>query len=1128
MKLIDSFLFAIRKRIPIECYQMKKWILALSCFACSSTFLVSCFAFGEDAPGKELLRGRPAVKSTNLKPATLPLEFVEGERIAFVGNSLAEKMNLYGNFETQLHLRFPDKKLMVRNFSRPADEVSIRQRPGNYDLLDDPIYNFAPDTVFCFFGFNESYAGADGIDAFVRGYDSFLTQFSERYPRDDKGNRVRFVIVGPIAFEDTNDPLMPVSKDLNANIEKYSAAAKSVAEKKGVPFIDLYRASLEALNAEKGCQYTLAGYQVNAKGDKLVADLLTRALFGDAKSKSDLGAETANRVREIVVDKSWVHLQDYRMLNGWYVYGGRRTFDQETFPREYNKIRQMSAVRDQAIWDIVAGKPNVIVDDSKSETLYTPSTRFGTSTQKYSEPAELKYLTPDEFISATTVPSDLEIKTFADETQFPELAKPVQLNFDNRGRLWVSCMPTYPQWRPGEKRPNDKLLILEDTDNDGRADKCKVFYDRLHCPTGFEFFNGGVLVVDQPRLIWLKDNDGDDVADQVVEIMDGWGTDDTHHTIGAFEFSHGGLLHMLEGVAMSTTLETPWGPKRWQGAAGSFVFDPKTFEVSRFTTPGYGNPWCMMFEPWGQGIVGDGTNAQQHWATGLSGNQIGPRRGLNAIFDNQGMRPAIGNELIISRHFPDSMQGQFTYACVINMNGLPRFSFKEDGAAFAGARLMNADNTPNDLIRSKDKNFRPADPQIGPDGALWFGDWCNALIGHMQYSQRDPNRDHSHGRVYRLVAKDRPFVKPVTQFGKSEIELLEQLREYEPRTRARARNELSARPKDRVTQAVSTWISKIPATDPERERLLCEGVWILQSHHVIDSKLLNQVLHSSEPRARSAAVHVICDLRRLIPNAFDLISSLCDDPSPRVRAEVVRALSYFQSEASVDGILKIAASEQDQWLSYVVEHSIAATQSTWEPLYKSGALAKKNEKGAAAVDAFLATSGPGIAAEKHIKLLLEPPQVAKQVARNNAYAALESLKGNAKNGQAVFARVCANCHRIADKGYQFGPELTNAATKITRHDLIESIVEPSAKMDPKYISTIVRTTDDEVLVGFVTSETDDELVLSLPEGKSKTLNKKEDVADRKVALQSSMPENLGATVAPTEFLDLIEYLTTLK
>lgn len=1084
----------------------------------------------KEVGGKELLAPPSRARRPDLKPAVLPLDFFEGERIAFVGNSLAEKMNLHGHLETQLHLAFPDKKLKVRNFARPADEVTVQQRPGSYALLDDPMYHFSPDTVFTFFGFNESYAGPDGVDSFVRNYVRFLEQFSEKYTRDETGSKVRFVLVGPIAFEDTNDPLLPPSQPINANIAAYSAALKRVAAETGWPLVELFDSTQSAFQNEPGCQYTLAGFQVTSAGDRLVADLLSKQLFGDRVGKNPVTSQSARvaELRSLVNDKSWIHLQDYRMVNGWYVYGGRRTWDHETFPREYNKIRQMAQRRDVAIWEVAAGRPTPKIDDSSTEELIVPPTRFGTNVQKYSEPAELKYLTPDEFIAATTVADGLEIQLFADETRFPEIAKPVQLNFDNKGRLWVACMPTYPQWRPGDGRPNDKLVILEDTDGDGSADRSKIFYDKLHCPTGFEFFNGGVLVVDQPRLIWLKDTDGDDVADLVVEILDGWGTDDTHHTIGAFEFSHGGLLHMLEGVAMSTTLETPWGPKRWQGAAGSFVFDPKTFEISRFTTPGYGNPWCMLFEPWGQGVVGDGTNAQQHWATALSGSQIGPRRGLNPIFDNQGMRPALGNEIIISKHFPDSMQGQFTYACVINMNGMPRFSFRDDGAGFTGERFMFEDKKPDDLIRSTDKNFRPADPQIGPDGALWFGDWCNALIGHMQYSQRDPNRDHSRGRIYRLVAKGRPLVQPVTQHGKSELELLEQLREYEPRTRARARRELADRPTQVVVTAVKKWIDTIPANDPERDRLLTEALWALQNHHVLDRALLDTVLASKEPRARAAAVHFVSDFTRWIPDALARFQKAAQDEHPRVRAEAARALSFFQDPAAVDSLMQLASKENDQWLNYVVEHAIGATQQTWEPLYRSGELAKRHEKAIPFIDRYLASSGPGLAAEKHIKVLVQPADPLLQIQRNNAYEALESLRGNAKNGQQVFARVCANCHKVGDKGYQFGPELTNVGTRLNRHDLIESIVEPSAKMDKKYISEQIRTNDDEVVIGFVAQETDDELILSLPEGKSRTLNKKEDIADRKQALQSSMPENLGVTVAPTEFLDLIEYLTGLK
>ena len=158
--------------------------ITFRCFVFSAISALSSLGFvnallaqDKDVPGKEILKAPPRPKRPDFKPAKLPLEFFEGERIAMVGNSTAEKMNLYGHFETRLHLRFPEKKLVVRNFGRPADEVGSRQRPGNYDLLDDPLYSFSPDTVLCFFGFNESYAGPEGVDGFKRGYLSFLQQF---------------------------------------------------------------------------------------------------------------------------------------------------------------------------------------------------------------------------------------------------------------------------------------------------------------------------------------------------------------------------------------------------------------------------------------------------------------------------------------------------------------------------------------------------------------------------------------------------------------------------------------------------------------------------------------------------------------------------------------------------------------------------------------------------------------------------------------------------------------------------------------------------------------------------------------------------------------------------------------
>lgn len=1105
--------------------------LALHClfaFVLCTRINVNCYA-ATPSSGPQLPSAD--AKRVALPPSALPLRFVPHERVALVGNSLAERMNLFGHFETLLHTRFPKQELQIRNFARPCDAVDYIQRPSNYTTIDDPLKVFGADTYLCFFGFNEAFAGAAGEQSFRESYKKYLDEMTQQYSREG-GQAPRYVLISPVAWELTDNPLWPDAKERNEKLRRYAQIVADVARERGLAYVDLFTPT-EALFAEQpGMQLTINGCHLNEAGDREVAVLLDRTLFGDTTA-ANLDSDKFQKLRAAVNDKSWVHLQDYRMLNGWYVYGGRRTWDTETFPREYQKIRAMAAVRDRYVWDLANGKTPAPPDDSATGELFVPPTRFGNPQQHYSEPAELKYLSPEECAKTMKVPDGFEVQPFASEKEFPELAKPDQLNFDNRGRLWVCCMPTYPQWKPGDPRPNDKLLILEDTNHDGRADSCKVFYDKLHCPTGFEFWNGGVIAVDQPRTVWLKDTDGDDKADLVVELLDGWATDDTHHVAGKYEYSNGGLLHSLEGISMSTTIETPWGPFRRRDAAGAYVFDPRTLKLSHFVTPGYGNPWCYSFDSWGQGIVGDGTTAQQHWDSPLSGVEVANRRGMDPIFNTQGMRPVVGTEFLLSRQFPDDVQGQFIYACVINMNGMPRFKIHDDSAGFHGDRMMLPESTktadgkqlPDDLLVSTDKNFRPVDPQIGPDGALWFGDWCNALIGHMQYSQRDPNRDHQRGRIYRLVNTKNKLLEPVTQNGKSEMELLEQLREYEPRTRYRARRELRDRPKDVVIAAVQKWVAGLDEKDPEYDRLRCEALWAQQSQHAVDEKLLRKVLAAKTPNARAAAMHLVADEREYLPAALELLQAGVHDENPRVRLEAIRGLSFFPTPSAVEAALDVLKLPTDSFIDYTLEHTLAAQEPAWQEAYQSGTLAVGNERAHDFIASYLARRLPGIAAQSVLKKLINPESSAKT--RGKAYTELEAMPGDEKNGHAVFTRLCVSCHKVGNTGYTFGPDLSDVGKRLSRHELVESIIEPSKKVEPKYVTTTVVTNDGKSNIGFIISKNKDSITLLMAEGKQATIAA-DDIDEQLQTNQSSMPENLASTLSPAEFLDVIEFLSTRK
>ena len=303
-------------------------------------------------------------------------EFRDNERVAFVGGSLAERMNLFGHFESLLQSNFGEKKLLIRNFGWPADEVGKQQRPNDYTKIDNPLEVFSPELFICYFGFNEHFAGSSDKDVakFVKDYKSWMETHRKKFSKD--GRPVRFVLVSPIPFEKTSDELLPVAKNNNDNLKPYVSAIEKLAKEMKLPYVDLFNTQIEKFTENGDLDLTINGVHLNEAGDELIAESMAAQLFSQNPLKRN---DKFEQLRTTVNDKSWLHLQDYRMLNGWYVYGRRRTWDKETFPGEFKKIREMVSVRDQYIWDLATGKEvPESPDDSKTGEVFIPGTMFGT------------------------------------------------------------------------------------------------------------------------------------------------------------------------------------------------------------------------------------------------------------------------------------------------------------------------------------------------------------------------------------------------------------------------------------------------------------------------------------------------------------------------------------------------------------------------------------------------------------------------------------------------------------------------------------------------------------------------------------------------------------------------------
>ena len=225
---------------------------------------------------------------------------------------------------------------------------------------------------------------------------------------------------------------------------------------------------------------------------------------------------------------------------------------------------------------------------------------------------ELKYLYGEEALAKLTTAPGYKIELFASEKEFPDLANPVQLSFDNKGRLWVAVMPSYPHYKPGDSKPNDKLIILEDLDNDGKADHQITFADGLHLPIGFEFAPEGIYVSQGTNLILISDTDGDDKADKSEILLSGFDDHDTHHAISAFCADPSGAIYMGEGVFLHTNVETSYGPVRGTNG-GFFRYAPQRHHLERTAQLPIPNPWGIAFDEWGQNIFAETSGPDVRW-----------------------------------------------------------------------------------------------------------------------------------------------------------------------------------------------------------------------------------------------------------------------------------------------------------------------------------------------------------------------------------------------------------------------------------------------------------------------------------------------------------------------------------
>ena len=557
--------------------------------------------------------------------------------------------------------------------------------------------------------------------------------------------------------------------------------------------------------------------------------------------------------------------------------------------------------------------------------------------------ADLDPNDPSAELASFTLPVGFEANLFASEKD--GVVKPIQMRWDARGRLWVLGSTTYPQLKPGEE-PQDKIVILEDTKHTGRADKTTVFAEGLMIPTGLELGDGGAYVGEGTKLLFLKDTDGDDRADEKRVVLRGFGTGDNHQNINSFRWSPGGELFFSQGLHGFARVETPYGIVG-NDEAGLWRLRPRELRLDPF----YGgsgdpqNPWGFAWTEWGMPLVVAGNNGGISFPLPemVRGRKIGTRQN---IWVNARSRKSSGPEIIRSAHFPPEWQGVMLSGGYIN-NAVWALKIEDDGAGFRVTDLPP-------FVTSTHGSFRPVDVKLGPDGAIYFCDWYNPIIGHYQASFRHPERDKAHGRIWRIAYKGRPLNTPPQIAGANVTGLLENLKSTDEWTLYQTKRELGARPAPEVIAALEKWIAPMKGRDIATERALYEALGIYEWHESPAPALLARLLAAAKPGVRAYAAGVVArwaDRLSTGPDALALLTPLVSDENPRVRLAAVVALANIPRAESLPLALRVIERGADGFTDLALRQAVFALKPHWLAALKGGRLGIEDKP---ALLAFLA------------------------------------------------------------------------------------------------------------------------------------------------------------------------------
>ena len=428
------------------------------------------------------------------------------------------------------------------------------------------------------------------------------------------------------------------------------------------------------------------------------------------------------------------------------------------------------------------------------------------------KPAQDQCPSVEEAIKKMKVPDGYEVRNFASE---PMIINPVAMTWDHRGRLWVVELYEYPsgaktpneyskiasdeKFRPVVKTdadsPRDRVIILEDTDNDGKADKRTIFLEGLNLATAILCGYDGVFVGQAPNLFFFRDTNGDDKADEYKTVLTGFGLEDRHELLNSFTWGPDGWLYMTHGVFTHSKVRRPEQKPEEGFTLTAGVFRVKITadrtDPSHPTNPraanyevyadGTSNPWGVDFDARGNAFVSACViDHLFHMAPGgIYARQGGAPENpyayelLPSIVDFKHFRAAYaGIQIYQGGIYPADTHGHL-FIGNIHDNAIHEESLTPVGATFKAAPVR-------DFLRANDGWFRPVSTQTGPDGFLWVMDWCDKYPCYQNAQANPEGVDRAHGRIWRVCFTGSEEGKKLAGMSRGEKEMnLKELKNFQ-------------------------------------------------------------------------------------------------------------------------------------------------------------------------------------------------------------------------------------------------------------------------------------------------------------------------------------------------------------